>query len=170
MELTKKSRIQAIISFIMVFFLASVGIVMLPLLFGFQSHSVLSNSMSPLVTKGDIVLTAPVSSNQIQLGDIIMYESTGRAHSNLLHRVQEIHHENSTIQFVVKGDRNEYADFEPVLANQVKGIYKYRFPYMGWVINFIKTNQLYIIIFLVIGFFFTNFSPLPRKVEERHGT
>jgi signal peptidase len=164
-----KNKPKAVISFTIAFILLSLGIVFLPLLFGYQLHFVVSDSMSPAVNKGDVVTTKMADPTEISSGDIILFESkSNQQNTLLLHRVQDKHSNKDVIQFTTKGDSNKYTDFQTVSASKVKGLYVYHIPRIGWMIDFIKDYQFYIIIFLGLSFLFINVPRLTHKSGERH--
>jgi signal peptidase len=157
-----KNKLKAVLSFTIAFTLLSLGIVFLPLLFGYQLHFVVSDSMSPSVNK-------MVDPREISSGDIILFESKSNQQNTLLfHRVQNKHSNKDVIQFTTKGDSNKYNDFQTVSASKVKGLYVYHIPRIGWMINFIKNYQFYIMILLGLSFLFINVPRLSYKSGERH--
>jgi len=71
---------------------------------------VLSGSMEPTLSKGDVVFWAPCRIADISPGDIIVYKSYIQKDVYVLHRVVEIREENGETLLVTKGDANEYTD------------------------------------------------------------
>lgn len=107
--------------------------------FGFRPAFVPSHSMEPLIKQGDVVLLGPVSADEVEVGDILMYQLSNR--QRVLHRVHEItKDENGTRIFIFKGDNNNTTDLAPVRDEQLLGEYRARLPKVGWVP--IKFNQL----------------------------
>jgi signal peptidase len=164
-----QNKLKAVISLAAAFILLCMGIVFLPLLFGHQLHSVVSDSMSPTINKGDIVITKMVDPKEISSGDIILFEGKGNQHNTLLlHRVQDKQSNKDLIQFTTKGDSNQYSDFQTISTNKVKGLYVNHIPRIGWIIDFIRDYQFYIITLLVVFFLFINARGLARKRGGRY--
>jgi signal peptidase len=164
-----KNKLKVIISFLTAFILLSLGIVFLPLLLGYQLHFVVSDSMSPTVNKGDIVTTKMVDPTEISAGDIILFEGkSNQQNTLLLHRVKDTQTNKEGLQFTTKGDSNKYNDFQTISVSKVKGLYVYHIPRIGWMIDFIKDNQFYIIILIGLSFLFINVPRLNFKSGERH--
>ncbi|MFC1860571.1 signal peptidase I [Chloroflexota bacterium] len=103
---------------------------------GYNMYIVRSESMKPAVNMGDLIITGPANTqtNQtIEPGTIITYE---HADELVTHRVQSI--DNETL--VTKGDAVEDADPWPVKISNIKGIYLFKIPYVGYVTSFIQTK------------------------------
>jgi len=98
--------------------------------FGWRVDAVLSGSMEPALKVGSIEVTKPVSTNDIQAGNIITFRSPGNPQLIVSHRVVAITSEG----FVTKGDANRDND-EPVVPPQnVLGKVVFHIPYVGYVI------------------------------------
>lgn len=104
-------------------------------LLGFRVFTVISGSMEPAYSVGDLIYVKPVDPDEIKVGDPITFvlnESLVVA----THRVVEIDAENS--HFRTKGDANEIADQAPVHFNNVIGVPKFSIPKLGYVSDFIQ--------------------------------
>lgn len=104
-----------------------------------HSYVVLSDSMSPEIHAGDVVIVDDVATDQIEVGDVITYESTD-ADQRITHRVVSIDDAGGERQFVTKGDANEEADQRPVPASAVVGVVQFHIPLIGHVISFASTD------------------------------
>lgn len=83
--------------------------------------TVISNSMSPLIRRGDQIRLAPVTADQLQPGDIIVYKGP----ANLItHRYWGFLSEKGQTRLVTRGDRPQHFD-KPIpsacLVGQVIG-------------------------------------------------
>lgn len=89
-----------------------------------------SNSMLPVIHKGDIVMVEKISASKIKKGDVIRYVLDG---NYIIHRVQKINvaGDGSRI-FITKGDNNDDIDLYPVKENQFAGIVRFSLPYVGY--------------------------------------
>lgn len=90
-----------------------------------------SGSMSPAIKTGDLVVVKPIS--KYKKGDVITFLSSNKF--NVTHRIINI--ENK--QITTKGDANKTNDQEIVNLTQILGKVKYRIPFLGYLIIFVKT-------------------------------
>jgi signal peptidase len=105
-------------------------------LLGFRVFTVLSGSMEPVFSVGDLLYVKQVDPSAIQVGDpitFVMNEDLVVA----THRVVSIDAEKQ--HFYTKGDANETADASPVHFKNVIGVAKFSIPLLGYVSNFIQT-------------------------------
>lgn len=101
-------------------------------------YVVLSGSMEPSISTGDVVIVDSVNPNSIEEGDVITYRRSG-AETPTTHRVVEITDQGDERAFVTRGDANDQPDASPVPASQVIGTVIFTIPYMGYVIEFANT-------------------------------
>lgn len=104
-------------------------------LLGFRVYTVLSGSMRPTYSEGDLLYVKQVDPTQINVGDPITFI----VNENLVvatHRVVRIDAENQ--RFYTKGDANEIEDGDPVHFNNVIGVPKFSIPLLGYVSNYIQ--------------------------------
>lgn len=104
-------------------------------LMGFRVFNVISGSMEPEYSVGDLIYVKEVDVNSIKVGDPITFV----LNEDLVvatHRVVEIDAENQ--HFYTKGDANETADSSPVHFNNVIGVPEFSIPMLGYVSDFIQ--------------------------------
>lgn len=104
-------------------------------LLGYRVFNVISGSMEPQYSVGDLIYVKEVDVNSIKVGDPITFV----LNEDLVvatHRVVEIDAENQ--HFYTKGDANEIADGDPVHFNNVIGVPKFSIPLLGYVSDFIQ--------------------------------
>ena len=102
---------------------------------GYQVYTVLSGSMEPEYTVGDLLYVKKVDVNSIEVGDPITFI----LNEDLVvatHRVVRVDAENQ--RFYTKGDANEIEDSEPVHFNNVIGVPKFSIPKFGYVSDFMQ--------------------------------
>jgi signal peptidase len=89
------------------FLLLAIG----PRVLGYQTSTMLTGSMAPLINPGDVVVTAPTPVSDIQVGDIITYHIPVEDHRVETHRVTELlTNADGTTAVRTKGDANNGAD------------------------------------------------------------
>lgn len=114
--------------------LAAVSLVLLRIM-GYQVFNVISGSMEPTYSVGDLIYVKSVDPDAVQVGDPITFV----LNENLVvatHRVIRIDAENR--HFYTKGDANETADAAPVHFNNLIGIPTLSIPKLGYVSDFIQ--------------------------------
>ena len=101
-------------------------------LFKYNAISILSNSMQPVFSRGDVIVYKQFTEKDINLitpNTIIIY-SLGDQY--IAHRVINVIKENNNIYFQTKGDNNNTPDFFKVKIEQIKGIYAFHIKYLGF--------------------------------------
>lgn len=101
----------------------------LPMPFGYGAAVVLSGSMEPTYSAGDLLVVK--KTDHYQTGDIVVYQS-GR--SLVVHRIIDMNGETVTTQ----GDANNAPD-EPFAVSQIKGISVGSIPFVGTWFRILKT-------------------------------
>ncbi|MEF8779414.1 MAG: signal peptidase I [Haloferacaceae archaeon] len=101
-------------------------------------YVVLSGSMEPAISVGDVVIVDEVDPATIQEGDVITYLRSGED-TPTTHRVIGIEDEGGELAFQTKGDNSESPDASPVPASQVNGKVIFTIPYIGHVVEFVNT-------------------------------
>ena len=100
-----------------------------PMPFGVGAAVVLSGSMEPALSVGDLVIVAESSSYGV--GDMVVYQDGRMA---VTHRIISI----TDGKVVTKGDSNNTED-SPIALEQLKGKVVLAIPLVGYAINAIKT-------------------------------
>lgn len=136
-------------------------------LLGFQIFHVVSGSMEPTYSVGDLIYVKQVPISDIQVGTPITYV----LNEDLVvatHRVIVIDEENQ--RFYTKGDVNDTADKEPVHFNNVIGVPQFRIPLLGYVSNYIQTEPgIYVTVGVGVVLIMVVFLPdIFRKVKKVH--
>ena len=88
-----------------------------PTVFGIRPYLIMSESMEPVIHKGQFVIAKPVRAEELEPGDIAAYIRSGNAAVGytVIHRVMEIYGD----EIIFKGDHNAEAD-EAVNFRDVK--------------------------------------------------
>lgn len=104
-------------------------------LIGLQVFNVVSGSMEPNYSVGDLIYVKTVDPESVQVGDPITFV----LNEDLVvatHRVTAIDSENR--QFTTKGDVNKTDDAAPVHFNNLIGVPVFAIPLLGYVSEFIQ--------------------------------
>ncbi len=105
-------------------------------LVGLQVFNIISGSMEPTYSKGDLIYVKTVDPDSVKVGDPITFV----LNEDLLvatHRVVAIDSENR--QFTTKGDANGTEDAAPVHFNNLIGVPVFAIPLLGYVSAYIQS-------------------------------
>ncbi len=130
----KKYKSFAIVNYAFVLLLVTSLVAFMLGLFKYKPVVILSNSMTPLFKRGDIVIYEDVDPENLKIGNIVLYTKNGK---NIIHRIVKI----TSDGFITKGDANNTVD-DKIKEGQIKGRYLGRVKYLGmpsvWLYEFIK--------------------------------
>jgi len=127
-------------------------------LFGFRYYVVLTPSMEPEFSPGDMVFVKISNADSISVNDVITFNPSSSSDAYLTHRVTEklVNYQGSGVTcFRTKGDANDTADSFLIDESRVIGIVKFHIPKLGSVLRFIQMRWYFIVplIIMVIVFF-----------------
>lgn len=113
--------------------------------FKYQPVAVLTYSMVPVFTRGDVVVInklSDVEKSELKKGDIIQYK---RKDTMVIHRIIDIVDDNDERGYILQGDNNNSEDPFIVYDNQVIGKEVFSIPKLGypsvWLSEFLHPNQ-----------------------------
>ena len=137
-------------------------------LLGYQVFNVISGSMEPTYSVGDLIYVRDVNPYEIEVGTPITFV----LNENLVvatHRVVEVDEENQ--HFYTKGDANDTADSSPVHFNNVIGVPQFSIPLLGYVSDFVQNPPgMYITVavgfILILVVFLPDFFGKKKKEED----
>ena len=114
---------------------------LVPMPMGVGATVVLSGSMEPTLSTGDLLIIAKQDSYQVD--DVVVFQANRMA---VVHRIVELY--EKTVQgedgeeiqqmAITQGDANNTPD-DPIQVSQIKGTVVFRLPIVGYLINMIKT-------------------------------
>ena len=134
---------------------------------------VLSGSMTPVIDTGDLVIDQGVSPTQaahLRVGQIITFHR-GTGATPITHRIVVVTPAGGTVAYTTKGDANNAADLVPVGPSQIVGLFDFKIPMGGRVVNGLRqplTLGLLLgapALWLLSGFFFAWARELDEKAE-----
>lgn len=121
---------------------------------GDHSYVVLSGSMEPSISPGDVIIVGSVDPGQIRSGDVITFRRSSESRPTT-HRVVEVVERDSGLAFRTQGDNNEDPDPELVPSEQVVGTvltvegHLLAIPLVGRVIMFAGTRAGFLLLGLL---------------------
>ncbi len=96
---------------------------------GYRLLVVVSDSMAPAITRGDMVLVEEASIDEVGVGDVVVY--AGPEGIPVMHRVVEVRVEDGEKLLVTKGDTLEEPDRAPVDESRLLGRVVLVIPELG---------------------------------------
>lgn len=138
-------------------------------LLGYRVFTVLSGSMEPIYSPGDLIYVKEVDPRSVEKGDIITFVMNEQL-AVATHQVIDIRDgEGGVRYFQTKGTANETPDMDPVHENNLIGVPQFSIPLLGYVSNFVQTPPgLYITIAVGVALIALVFLPdmIGRKKKE----
>ncbi|WP_264179287.1 signal peptidase I [Sutcliffiella horikoshii] len=104
---------------------------------------VLSDSMRPTFSTGDLIISKLISSEEVNIGDVISYGKNKEV--PITHRVMKIE-KNS---FTTKGDSVSIDNTENVEKSTIISKYVFRVPYAGYIINWISSPWGFLLFYVI---------------------
>lgn len=96
-----------------------------------KARVVLTESMEPLISPGDVVITTPISRKEPVIGDVVTYVAKrfdGSPVGTFTHRIIDGDKESG---FVVKGDNNPAPDVQRPKYEDIAGVLLFTIPFIG---------------------------------------
>jgi len=113
-----------------------------------KARIVLTGSMEPAISPGDIIITTPITRKEPKVGDVIAYQAkrfNGENVAVFSHRII-----NGDIQngFVVQGDANKSPDNQKPKAPDILGVVIFVIPFLG---NILTPKALFLLVPCIFG-------------------
>jgi signal peptidase I len=112
--------------------------VLASLLLGQRVVIVLSGSMEPGLSTGDVLIERPLSPAEVEVGDVITFEEPGGGR-RITHRVRDIEVRGERIVFTTKGDANNTTERWAIASDGELYTPKRRIPLVGHLAILAKT-------------------------------
>ena len=115
-----------------------------------------SESMKPVLERGDLVVIESIPTEKVAVGDVIVFKAPPPYPSPIIHRVKSILNYQNTFYFQTQGDNNPLPDRFLIHSSDVIGrLSTYvEIPLVGNLILFLKTTIGIVISFTLIGVYF----------------
>ena len=129
---------RVVVAAVLVALAGLVFLALAPRLVGFQGHVVVSGSMEPRLSPGDVVLTRPVLLQDLQPGQVLLFPDPEGADRLVLHRLVSFDERGD---LVTRGDANQSNDSTHVPISSVIGAAQVGVPYVGLPAYWRSTGQ-----------------------------
>lgn len=122
-----------------------------PFLQNYQLFTVLSGSMEPTLNVGGVIIVEKIDPMTLEDGDIITFLSNDTQLNGKVvsHRIIDVVDNSNGRMFITKGDANEDRDDAAAVPDNVIGRVIFHIPYLGYLLNFMKTKNGFFFILLL---------------------
>ena len=122
-----------------------------PNVMGYVFASVQTDSMQGTINQGDFVVGKLIDANtEIKVGDIVSFRDyLNGKEITVTHRVVEIYEHETDPGYITQGDNEKYSDEVVKSRNTIISVYKFRIPFLGKFIDFLKTPFGFIITLVI---------------------
>ena len=113
-----------------------------------QARVVLTDSMSPTIKPGDVVISVSPKLKSPKVGDVVTYvgrKFDGTPVASFTHRIVG---GNPRSGLIVKGDNNQNADVQRPLLSDIQGVVLFTIPFVGLLLT---PQNLILILFTFLG-------------------
>jgi signal peptidase len=111
-----------------------VGVVALPRLAGAELRTVVSGSMEPTIEPGSVVVAFPVSAEDLEVGDIIIFRRPDNPEQVVTHRITGID-QGPPLAIETGGDANNAPDSWSLSPSAVLGKVAFHVPKLGYLVE-----------------------------------
>jgi signal peptidase len=134
---------------ISVVLLSIVAVATVPMFVGGRTFAVMSGSMEPTIPEGAAIVTQPVASKDLKVGDIIVFSPSATAEMPFVHRIVSVRDHHGTRYFTTRGDANDSGDVGEISLPQTAWRLWYSVPMAGYVISLAVSRVGTILLILV---------------------
>ena len=120
-----------------------------PLAFHGRPLTVMSGSMEPAITTGDVVIAMPIAPLDARPGDIVSFNDPGRGGKLVTHRVRSMRLSGENVDFVTKGDANNTVEKWRIPADRQISRTVLRLPKLGHALVFARTRTGMLVLVLL---------------------
>lgn len=130
---------------------------------------ILTDSMEPEFSSGDLIVCHTADAEEVKISDIIcFYDPEGNGTTTVTHRVTKVTtDDNGELAWETRGDANNTEDSALVPAKNLVGIYQRRIPGLGNAAMFIQTSQGLIICVICPIILLVAYDILRRRAYEK---
>lgn len=130
---------------------------------------ILTDSMEPEFSSGDLIVCHTIDAEKVKKGDVIcFYDPSGNGTSTVTHRVTKVTKDKSgALAWETKGDANNTEDSALVPAKNLVGIYQRHFSGLGNVAMFMQTTQGLIICVICPIILLVAYDIIRRRIYEK---
>ena len=141
-----------------------------PVVFGGRTFTVMSGSMEPNVSTGDLVVTLPIAPGDAGTGDIVTFNDPSGSGKLLTHRVATARLKGDTFHFATKGDANTNVERWTVPADGRVGRVVMRMPKLGYAMALSRRPAARVALIVLPALLLAGFALAAIWRKEEEGT
>lgn len=141
-----------------------------PGIFGITPMVVVTDSMSPTIRGGDMIVDRKVAPENVSVGDIISFFDPADPENKIVmtHRVVSVRMAPDGYRWTTKGDANNVEDPYEVPESKLVGVYRLKIPIIGEVVLFMRTPLgIFVSVILPILSLVT-YDLIRRRIDEKN--
>ena len=122
-----------------------------PSILGVRPFTVQTDSMYPILKPGDLIIDVAVKDyRELRVGDIITYWTIIEGHRVLnTHKIAGIYDGGDYLIFETMGEKVNQTDVLTVHESEIVGVYKFRVPGVGKVLDYLQTPTGFMIVIVL---------------------
>jgi len=113
-----------------------------------KARIVLTGSMAPAISTGDIIITTPITRKEPRVGDVVAYQAKRFNGENVAVFSHRIISGDIQSGFVVKGDANKSPDSQKPAGPDILGVVIFVIPFLG---NILTPKALFLLVPCIFG-------------------
>jgi signal peptidase len=113
-----------------------------------KARIVLTGSMEPAISTGDIIITTPITRKEPKTGDVVAYQAKRFNGENVAVFSHRIISGDIRSGFVVKGDANKSPDNQKPVGSDILGVVIFVIPFLG---NILTPKALFLLVPCILG-------------------
>ena len=131
---------------------------------------VMSDSMYPVIQKGDLIVCKEADTGKLQVGDVITFYDRVSLDNTVVvtHRITAVEQrEDGTLLFTTQGDANDSEDPNKTPAADVIGTYEMRFAGVGNIAMFMQSTPGLVVFVLVPILLLVGYDIVRSRIYDR---
>ncbi len=127
---------------VFIYFVITLSFTYIPFLNQYNTFSIQTNSMEPVINVGDVVITKTIDPEGIEIGDIIAFNvdiSNDGKDDVVVHYIDEIKIHNNQLIFKTKPHISDEQDSWTIEEHDIIGIYMYQINSIGRILLFAQS-------------------------------
>ena len=116
-------------------------------IFGYKTYKITTDSMTPSINAGDVIIVKKVQEEKLQVGDVITFQKQDKV---ITHRITNIEEQDGKKVYTTKGDNNNLEDNETIEYANIEGKNVLTIPKLGYIINMLENQIVFLLIILIL--------------------
>lgn len=117
---------------------------------GFTPLVVLTDSMVPTFSSGDLIIIKKCDASELQVGDIVTFHTIIENEYALnTHRIVGIDEFDGTRTYSTKGDNNDINDIRNIIDGDIVGKYVWKSTILGHIISFLSSSVGFLVVIVL---------------------